>query len=242
MNPEKSESSLTEHDAAVMEPAYVTLPVDMGILAHPMRFATYGAMKRGVDLLFATLLLVGLTPLFLVVAVAIKADSAGPVFFRQIRTGKKGKEFHMYKFRSMVAENDVRDASCEDQLTRVGKFIRRTSIDELPQLINIVKGEMSFIGPRPWVPEYWENMNNAQRERGRVRPGITGLAAAKGRNGLTVFEKINYDIEYVRNYSLKQDMKVVFMTAKMIVSGKEVDAGKGGIRNDIEDLKARNRK
>jgi lipopolysaccharide/colanic/teichoic acid biosynthesis glycosyltransferase len=200
----------------------------------------YGALKRGIDLLFSMLMLLILLPLFLVVAVVIKLDSAGPVFFRQERTGKNGKVFKIMKFRSMMADNDVRDASCDDKYTRFGKILRRTSIDELPQLINVLKGEMAFIGPRPWVPEYFENMNERERRRVEVRPGITGLAAAKGRNDLSIFEKINYDLEYVANYSLRQDVKVVFLTVKTVVSKEGAEAGKQKVHNEIADLMAEN--
>lgn len=203
------------------------------------KIARYGVLKRGVDLVIATVFLVLLSPLFLIVAVIIKIDSPGPVFFKQIRTGKNGKEFHIYKFRSMAADNDVRDTSCEDKYTKFGKILRRTSIDELPQLINIVKGEMAFIGPRPWVTEYWENMNEYERGRAMVRPGITGLAAAKGRNGLTVFEKIDYDLDYVRNYSFRQDAKVVFLTFSTVVSGKGASSNKAVIHDELEELKTR---
>jgi len=120
----------------------------------------------------------------------------------------------------------MRDALCDDKYTKLVEKLRKSSVDELPQLINVFKGQMSFIGPRPWIPEYWENMNERERERCAVRPGITGLAAAKGRNGLSVFEKIGYDLEYVRNYSLKQDVKVVFLTVKQVLSREEADAGK----------------
>lgn len=226
----------------VAVPAYMTMPVVVPSKARIMRIASFGAMKRLFDLLASGVLLVGLSPLFAVVAVAVKLDSPGPVFFRQKRTGKKGKEFEMLKFRSMVADNDMRDSSCEDKHTRLGEKLRKSSVDELPQLINVFKGQMSFIGPRPWVPEYWENMNERERERYRVRPGITGLAAAKGRNGLNVFEKIGYDLEYVRNYSLKQDVKVVFLTIKTVLSRKAADAGKKQVHNDIKDLKKENGK
>lgn len=207
-----------------------------------VRVMSFGAVKRGFDLVMAATLLVGLLPIFAIVAIAIKLDSPGPVFFRQMRTGKKGKEFSMYKFRSMAADNDIHDTSCEDKYTRVGKALRRTSIDELPQLINIVRGQMSFIGPRPWVTAYWDNMNEFERGRVAVRPGITGLAAASGRNGLTVFEKIGYDLQYVQNFSLRQDVKIIFMTVAQVFRGSEVDAGKGGIHDDIKSLKKENRR
>ena len=197
----------------------------------------YRVVKRTFDFVFAFVGLVAASPLFLIVAIAIKLNSKGPVFFRQKRTGRYGKEFDIMKFRSMAADNDVRDLSKKDQYTAVGRFIRRTSIDELPQLINIVKGEMSFIGPRPWIPEYWENMNDKQRERCAVRPGITGLAQAKGRNGITIFEKIGYDLEYVQSKSIAMDLKIMALTIRTAVVGEGVDAGKSGISNEIEELK-----
>ena len=144
--------------------------------------------------------------------------------------------FRMYKFRSMVADNDVRDNSRGDEYTRVGKFLRKTSVDELPQFINVFFGQMSFIGPRPWIHEYYTNMSEEERRRCLVRPGITGLAAAKGRNGLTVFEKIAYDLEYVRNFSLLQDAKVIFLTFRQLVRSEEVNVGKAGIHNEIDEL------
>ena len=206
---------------------------------HAVHFVCYSAVKRGLDFVFATVFLILLAPLFVVVAIAIKLDSNGPVFFRQTRTGRYGKEFRIIKFRSMVADNDVMDTSCDDQYTRVGKFIRKTSIDELPQFINVFLGQMSFVGPRPWVTEYYSNMNEMERRRCLVRPGITGLAAAKGRNGLSIFEKIELDLEYVEKFSFVMDVKVVFLTMKQIFISEEVDAGKAGINNEIELLKNR---
>lgn len=201
------------------------------------RFAVYDVVKRVLDLIIAAVMLVVLSPVLLIVALVVKLDSPGPVLFRQERTGKNGKTFEILKFRSMAVDNDVRDNSCGDKYTRVGGVLRRTSLDELPQLLNILMGQMSFIGPRPWIPEYWNNMSAAGRERSKVRPGITGLAAAKGRNDLTVFQKIAYDLEYVRNYSLKQDIKVVLMTVKTVLGKEGAEAGKGGIHDEIEDLK-----
>ena len=206
---------------------------------HTVRFFTFGAFKRGFDIVAASTMLVGLSPLFLVVAAIIKIDSQGPVFFKQARTGKNGKVFKMYKFRSMVADNDIHDRSCEDKYTKVGKALRKTSIDELPQLINVVKGQMSLIGPRPWVPEYWTNMTEEERGRSKVRPGITGLAAAKGRNGLTIFEKIGYDLEYVQKYSLWMDVKVVLLSIKTVLSRKDASSSKKEIINELDALKFR---
>lgn len=200
----------------------------------------YSVVKRGLDMMFSLVFLVILSPFFLIIASLIKIDSPGPVFFKQERTGKDGRVFKMFKFRSMVADNDVRDNSCEDKYTRIGGFLRKTSIDELPQLFNVLCGQMSFIGPRPWITEYWTNMNEEERRRNLVRPGITGLAAAKGRNGLTIFEKIALDLEYVENFSLWEDLRVVFWTVKAVVGAKDVSNGKSGIHGDIDLLKERN--
>ena len=206
---------------------------------HAVHFVVYGTFKRVMDLTISAVVLVMLSPLFVITAIAIKCDSKGPILFKQLRTGKDGKEFYIFKFRSMVADNDVMDTSCDDKYTRVGKVIRRTSIDELPQFVNVFLGQMSFIGPRPWVPQYWNNMNEAERGRAKVRPGITGLAAANGRNGLTIFEKISYDLEYVENYSLWMDIKVIYLTVMTVISGKGASSNKAVIHEELGALKSR---
>lgn len=207
-----------------------------------LRSLGYRFVKRTFDIVFALVGCIGVFILvpFIKIAFLLTGDT-GPIFFRQRRTGRDGKEFDILKFRSMAINNDVHDLSKKDQCTKVGKFIRRTSIDELPQLINIAKGEMSFIGPRPWIPDYWHNMNEEQRERNSVRPGITGLAQAMGRNGIDIFKKIGYDLEYVQNASILLDIKIIFLTIKTAVVGSGVDAGKGGISDDINSLKEGNR-
>lgn len=200
----------------------------------------YKYVKRGIDLIMAVLLLIIFLIPMLIIAVLIKIDSKGPVLFKQKRTGLKGKVFNLYKFRSMVTDNDVHDFSKGDQHTKVGNILRKTSLDELPQIINILKGEMSFIGPRPWITDYYDNMNEKQRHRNDVLPGITGLAQAKGRNNISINEKINYDLEYVKNYSFRQDVKIVFLTIKTVLSKEGADAGKNTIQNELEDLKTQN--
>ena len=206
-----------------------------------VRRIAYTIFKRIFDVFFALLGLIILSPIMLIIAVAIKLDSKGPVFFRQIRSGKNGKPFKMYKFRSMPINNDVHDFSKEDVHTKVGSFLRKTSLDELPQLINILKMEVSFIGPRPWITDYYDNMNEEQRHRYDVLPGITGLAQANGRNAINIFDKINYDLEYVKNYSLFMDIKIIFLTVKAVFSQKGADAGKGTISNELNDLKKANK-
>lgn len=197
----------------------------------------YKFLKRLIDVIIALTAFIILFLPMVIIAIAIKIDSRGPVFFKQIRTGKNGRNFTLYKFRTMVAENDVLDFSIQDKHTRVGHFLRKTSLDELGQIINILNGTMSFIGPRPWIPEYYENMNEEQRHRCDVLPGMTGLAQCMGRNKLSIFEKINYDLEYVKNFSLKEDIKIVFLTVKTVLSGSGADAGKSTIQDELEDLK-----
>ena len=199
----------------------------------------YAVIKRVMDFVFATILLVVFSPLMLLTAALIKIDSRGPVFFRQERVGKVGKIFRIFKFRSMVSDNDMRDYSKKDQYTFVGKIIRRLSIDELPQLFNVIAGEMSLVGPRPWVVEYWTNMNKEERLRASVLPGITGLAQVKGRNKISIFSKIEYDIIYVQNFSFKQDVKILILTVLTVLSGRGLDAGKEGVMGDVRNLRQR---
>ena len=161
----------------------------------------YKVFKMVMSFILALILFIISLPLGIIVAIAIKLESKGSFFFKQLRTGKDGKEFYCYKFRSMVSGNDVRDLSKKDQVTKVGKFIRKTSIDELPQLINILKGEMTFIGPRPWITDYAKHYTKRQRKRLDVTPGMTGLAQCSGRNNISIKEKIDLDIKYVENMS-----------------------------------------
>ncbi len=204
--------------------------------AYLVNFNIYFAVKRLLDLFFSIIGIILLSPVMLIIAIAIKCDSKGPVLFRQLRTGYKGKNFYVLKFRSMQVDNDVHDFSKKDQHTKVGAFLRKTSLDELPQLFCVFSGKMSFIGPRPWITDYYKNMNKKEKVRYDVLPGITGLAQTKGRNNISIFEKINYDIEYVRDYSLFEDIKIIFLTIKTVLSKDGADAGKGTIEKEINDL------
>lgn len=211
-------------------------------LAQTIRIKIFAGIKFIFDRLLAIFGLIIASPLMLIIAIAIKLDSKGDILFKQVRTGKKSKNFTMYKFRTMVQSNDVHDFKKADEHTRVGKILRKTSLDELPQLFSIATGKMSFIGPRPWITDYYDNMNEKQRHRNDVRPGLTGLAQAMGRNNLTIFDKIGYDLEYIRNYSLKQDIKIVFLTIKAVFSAEGTEAGKKLIQNELEELKKYNNK
>ncbi len=200
----------------------------------------YKYVKRFLDILMALIILLILLIPMLIIALLIRIEDKGPAFFRQVRTGKDGKEFKLIKFRSMKVNNDVHDFSKEDEYTKIGRFIRKTSLDELPQIINILKGEMSFIGPRPWIPDYFLLMNNEQKNRVKVLPGITGLAQVNGRNALSIAEKINYDLKYVENFSFKQDVQVFFKTIQALLKKQGVNNGKGGIKEDLEELRKEN--
>ncbi len=202
-----------------------------------IKMKCFAALKRIFDVSLALIGIIILLPLFIIIAIAIKIDSKGPVFFRQQRTGKFGKPFTLYKFRSMVVDNDVHDFSKGDQHTKVGKFLRKTSLDELPQLFCIVQTKMSFIGPRPWIEDYYKYMTETQRHRCDVRPGITGLAQVKGRNSISIFDKISYDLKYIEDYSLLQDIKIIFLTIGTVFTKKGADAGKGTISNELEELR-----
>lgn len=199
----------------------------------------YLIIKRVFDFIISAVLLVILFIPFLIVAIAIKIEDKGPVFFRQTRIGKNIRPFNIYKFRSMKTNRKELESnmSHDEMVTNVGKFIRKTSIDELPQLINILKGEMSFIGPRPWIPEYYEWFTREQKRRSNVLPGITGLAQAKGRNNINIFKKINYDLEYVENIGLFMDIKVLVLTIKAVFDKTGAEASEQEIKFEIEELK-----
>lgn len=202
-----------------------------------MKKTIYAFFKRVLGFTVALCGIILLFPIIIIVSIAIKCDSKGPVIFKQKRTGKNGEIFKVWKFRTMYVDNDVRDFSKADRRTRVGKFLRKTSLDEIPQFFNILFGQMAFIGPRPWIPEYYDFMNDEQRQRTQVLPGITGLAQAKGRNNIDIFKKIDYDLEYIDNYSFKEDIKIIFLTMKTVISKTGADAGKSTIKKELNALK-----
>lgn len=199
-------------------------------------YKTYA--KRFLDTIGAILLLPPIAPAMLVLAIAIKLTSPGPVLFRQKRTGLHGKPFMMYKFRSMSADNDVHDATSENKTTRVGSLMRRTSLDELPQIINVLIGDMSFIGPRPWITEYHRHLTKRQKQRTSVRPGITGRAQSYGRNMLSIHDKIEHDLTYVKRISLVEDLRIVVQTLKTLGNKSIVEISKHGIHHELAELRA----
>lgn len=176
-------------------------------------------MKRLFDFTFALVLIILFSPLILFVTVGILVVMGSPVLFSQQRPGKEGKIFTIYKFRTMNNNTDVNGNLLPDEarLKGFGKFIRATSLDELPQLWNVLKGEMSFVGPRPLLTEYLPLYNEMQRRRHDVRPGITGWAQVNGRNTISWEDKFRYDVEYIDNQSFWFDLKILWMTFKKVL-------------------------
>ncbi len=188
----------------------------------------YRYFKRFCDVVISLIGLVIASPILLIVAILVKATSPGPAIFVQQRVGKDGKVYDMYKFRSMCvgAEQQEGGVYCtkdDVRVTKVGKVIRATSIDELPQLVNILKGEMSLIGPRPvltYYPKEWEEYTQEELKRFDVLPGVTGWAAVHGRKTNTIEARFAYDNYYVENMSLWLDIKILFMTIKSVLTNE----------------------
>ena len=181
--------------------------------------------KRIFDLFVSLVLLLLFLPLMLLIALLLLWEFKGKIFFIQSRSGKKGKAFKLIKFRTMAdqyAQNGLPLAD-ELRLTPIGIALRKSSLDELPQLINVLKGEMSLVGPRPLLPEYLPLYSKEQSKRHDVLPGITGLAQVKGRNSIDWPTKFKYDVWYVRNQSFILDLKIICMTIKPILYREHID-------------------
>ena len=186
--------------------------------------------KRLLDFFVSLLAIIVLSPLFVVVTLWLYAvNKGGGAFFAPVRPGRNGKLFHILKFRSMTDERDRNGNLLPDaqRLTKIGKFIRLTSIDELPQLFNVLKGDMSFVGPRPLAVFYLPYYNEDERKRHNVRPGITGWAQVNGRTSVTWPQKFAYDLEYVEKVSFLFDLKVLFLTAYKVIKRENVGVDKG---------------
>lgn len=170
--------------------------------------------KRVSDVMLSATLLAVFSPLLLMISLALAVGSGRPVFFAQIRPGHKGKPFPIYKFRTMKDSRDEQGSLLPDELrlTSLGRFLRSTSLDELPELLNVLKGDMSLVGPRPLLMEYLSLYSPRQARRHEVKPGITGLAQVSGRNLLTWEEKFDLDVYYVDNWSLWLDFKILLVT------------------------------
>jgi undecaprenyl phosphate N,N'-diacetylbacillosamine 1-phosphate transferase len=188
-------------------------------------YANY--IKRLLDIAVSLLILILISPIFLIVFVCYLIKNENP-FFVQERPGKNSRIFKIIKFKTMNNKLDEKGEllSPMERITPMGALMRKFSIDELPQLINILKGDMSLIGPRPLLPEYLKLYNNTQRRRHEVRPGITGLAQVNGRNAISWEEKFNFDIYYVDNISFAMDLKILYLTIIKVLKADNINAGK----------------
>lgn len=199
------------------------------------------AVKRGTDVVASGVALLVLALPFAAIALAIKLDDRGPVFFRQERVGKGGRPFRVWKLRTMAANAESTGARYgftkdDPRITRVGRFLRETGIDELPQLLNVLAGDMSLVGPRPALPYQVAMYTEEQRRRLSVRPGITGLALVRGRNELPWSKRIEYDLEYVSRLSLLLDLRILVKTLRVVLlrEGLRMDQ----LAEEVEDFRS----
>lgn len=183
-------------------------------------------MKRIFDVFASSLGLIVTAPIFIIGSLLILINIGKPIIFKQTRPGKDEKPFNIYKFRSMTNKVDENGILLPDhmRLTKTGEFIRKTSIDELPQLINVLKGDLSIVGPRPLLMEYLPLYSIEQRKRHQVKPGITGWAQVNGRNAISWDDKFKLDVWYVENQSFVLDMYIIFLTVKNVLQRKDISA------------------
>jgi lipopolysaccharide/colanic/teichoic acid biosynthesis glycosyltransferase len=194
------------------------------------------AVKRGLDLGISAIGLLALAIPFAAIAAAIKLDERGPIFFRQERVGKGGRAFRVWKFRTMVVDAvskglGVTVAAGDERITRVGQFLRNLGLDELPQILNVLAGEMSLVGPRPTLAYQVERYDATQRRRLEVRPGITSLAVVSGRNALSWKERIELDVWYIDHWSLGLDLRILAKTLWCVLITREGLYGKDGVND-----------
>ena len=181
-------------------------------------------MSRALDVVLGAVLLAVASPLLALASIAIRLESRGPVFYRQLRVGRGGEPFQLWKLRTMVPGAESMGAGIyviegDPRITRVGRLLRRFSLDELPNLVNVLKGEMALVGPRPTVQEQVDRYTDRQRRRLEVKPGITGWAQINGRTSLPWPERIELDVWYVENRSLRLDLRILMRTARLLATG-----------------------
>jgi len=191
-------------------------------------------VKRLMDFILSFIAITVLSPILLVAAILVRVKLGGPVLFKQERPGLNEKIFMMYKFRTMTDQRDKNGELLPNEMrhTKFGKFLRSTSLDELPGLFNIIRGDMSIIGPRPLLVEYLPLYNTHQKRRHEVKPGLSGLAQAKGRNSLSWEDKFDLDVEYVENVSFTNDIKIIWLTIKKVFVREGIN-----FNSDIKDTK-----
>ncbi|MBZ5749703.1 sugar transferase [Metabacillus rhizolycopersici] len=201
-------------------------------------------MKRFFDLVVSVIILILLSPIMLSIAILVRIKLGSPIFFKQQRPGLHSKPFYFYKFRTMTNEKNKDGELLADQfrLTSFGKFLRKSSLDEFPQLINVIKGDISLVGPRPLLMDYIPLYTKEQARRHQVRPGITGWAQINGRNSISWGEKFELDVWYVENQSFFLDLKILFLTIKKVIKSEGIKHGdhatmpvfKGSLKNEKE--------
>ena len=192
-------------------------------------------IKRFMDFFIAALSIIIFSPLLIILAILVRVKLGGPVIFKQERPGLNGKVFKLYKFRTMTDAKDENGNLLDDEyrLTSFGKKLRSTSLDELPELYNILKGDMSIVGPRPLLVKYLPLYSDEQKRRHDVRPGLTGLAQVSGRNAITWTEKFNKDIEYVDNVSLGLDVSIFFKTIYCVLKREGINSDSAATMEDF---------
>ena len=184
-------------------------------------------IKRTLDLILSLMALIVLMPLMIIIGILVRINLGSPIIFKQKRPGKNEKIFTLYKFRTMTDKRDIDGNLLPDEyrLTKFGKFLRSTSLDELPELINIIKGDMAIVGPRPLLVEYLPYYTEEEKHRHDVRPGLTGLAQVNGRNAISWEEKLKYDTEYIKEISFYSDLKIIFKTIKKTIKREDILMG-----------------
>ena len=196
-------------------------------------------VKRILDIILSLIALIIFSPLLISTAILVRFKLGSPILFRQARPGKHEKIFHILKFRTMTDEKDKDGNLLPDEirLTKFGQFLRSTSIDELPELLNILKGDMAVVGPRPLLVQYLDRYNDEQRHRHDVKPGLTGLAQVNGRNGITWEEKFNYDLQYVKNVTFLGDCKIILQTVQKVFQRQGISSATSVTREEFKGNK-----
>lgn len=192
--------------------------------------------KRLFDVIFSVIAIIFLIPIYIIIGILVKINLGSPIIFKQTRVGKDEKTFNIYKFRSMTNEKNKNGEllSNEERLNKFGIILRSTSLDEIPELFNILKGEMSIVGPRPLLVKYLDYYNERERKRHSVYPGLTGLAQINGRNAIGWEERFKYDIEYSENVTFINDLKILFLTIKKVFFRENITMPKGREFDDFD--------
>lgn len=196
-------------------------------------------IKRILDFVLSLVALIVLSPVLLIVAILVRVKLGSPVIFKQQRPGKNEKIFTLYKFRTMTDKKDENGnlLSDSERLTKFGKLLRSTSLDELPELVNILKGDMAIVGPRPLAVRYLPYYNEKEKHRHDVLPGLTGLAQVNGRNKLQWEQRFKYDVEYVNNISFVGDLKIIFFTIKKVIGKEDIIVRGSGETIDFDEYR-----